>query len=153
MELIKNIVGAEPDKQVKSNYFKVSEKNEKGKTVPYPASNPIHIAKVVGAELTKHKNFMGFDEDGVMLKMEEDGVEKDWFIPKYVSDKNNKNYGKFDYKFEAFADIEIGDMVEVEFMEKGKFGFTRIDKVGAKVNVDDIPVIEEGEIDPKSIPF
>ena len=113
--------------------------------MPYPKDNPIHIVKVLEAEMTNHKNYMGFDEEGVMLKLEEDGIEKNWFIPKYVSDKNNKNYGMFDYKFEAFSNIEIGDVIEVEFMEKGKFGFTRINLAGVKKGFDDmdIPVIED----------
>ena len=84
--------------------------------------------------------------EGVNLFFDEDGVEKKYFIPTYINDKNSDKYGKFHYLFEKFADIEEGEMLEIEYVKKGLTGFVDVRRLENKIpEYSDIPVINEDE--------
>lgn len=152
MKLIKDEVMASPEKLNRGSFLELCPKNEKG----IPTSNGVHHVKLLRGEVGENKDYKTQKmEEGIRLFFEEDGIEKQYFVPKLINDKNNEKHGKFHYLFERFADIEEGDLLDMEFVKRGMKGFIDVRPSGGVplVNTDDIPVIEEGEIDPKSIPF
>jgi hypothetical protein len=141
MDYIKNKIKNEPSKTNRSNWLELAKKDERG--VPMPTG--VHRVRLLRGEESRRTNFRGIDEEGIMLYFEEDGIEKQYFIPTYVSDKNSDNYGKFHYLFENFANIEEGAELEMEYVKKGKAGFVNVKLVGKQQGYDDetIPVIED----------
>ncbi len=155
MNIIKNIIQKEPDKVNRGSFLELAKKE--GNTT---VSTGIHQVKLLRGETGTKNNFMtGKPEEGIDLYFEEDGVEKKYFIPTYVNDKNSDKFGKFHYLFERFADIPEGSFLEMEYIKKGKSGFidVRTGNPGLPTisvdGVNEIPVVEDDEIDVKDIPF
>ena len=140
MELIKTKLTAEPDKQNRGNWLELAKKDERG--VPMPTG--VHRVKLLKGEEDKKINFRGIEEDGIMLYFDEAGIEKKYFVPIYVNDKNSDNYGKFHYLFEKFGQINEGSDLEMEYVRKGKAGYVDVRVVGKdNLSIDDIPVVED----------
>lgn len=157
MDLIKNTIAKEPDKITRGSFLQLVR--QEGKTT---VSTGVHHVKLLRGENSSKNNFKtGKPEEGVDLYFEEDGIEKKYFVPTYVNDKNSDKYGKFHYLFEKFADIPEGSLLELEYIKKGITGFIDVRAKGgnvsshvAQITTDEIPVVEDNaEIDPKDIPF
>ncbi|MCX6724221.1 MAG: hypothetical protein NT155_03580 [Candidatus Staskawiczbacteria bacterium] len=146
MDTIKRYLAQYPDRVTKNDYLELAKKNEKG----VPMSTGVHIVTLLKCEnATRDTEYRG-EEKGINLIVDEDGVEKKYFVPMFVTDKNSPNYGKFHYLFQKFEDIEEDTMLEMEFVRKGARGYVdvRIHDVGNnikdnKADTNDIPVIEE----------
>jgi len=147
MEIVKKYIQNEPDKKTRSNWLELAKKDSRGIPMPYPPDNPVHRVKLLRGEEGTKTNYRGIEEKGVFLTFLEDGIEKKYFVPIYVTDKNSENYGKFNYLFQAFENINEGDELEMEYVRKGKTGFVDVRRAGEKRNEDDIPVIEDAPID------
>jgi hypothetical protein len=147
MELIKKEVEASPEKANRANFLELAKKDSKGIPQPHPSDNPIHIVKLLRGEEGTNKDFLGKEQEGVWLFFDENGIEKKYFVQKLVTDKNSEKYGKFNYLFEKFADIEEDQMLEMEYVKKGMKGYVDVRPSGVVpiVDVDDIPVIEDQE--------
>ena len=151
MESLKKIVEASPEKANKGAFLELCPKNDKG----IPTSNGVHKVKLLRGEPATNKDYKTQkDVDGVNLFFEENGVEKSYFVPELVNDKNSDKFGKFHYLFERFADIPEGSVLEIEFVKRGMKGFVDVRTGTPTIQEDEIPVIEDGsDIDPKDIPF
>lgn len=148
MESIKRALQSEPEKVNRATFLELAKKDDKG----VPRSTGVHHVKLLRGEEATNKDFKTQkDVEGVKLFFEEDGIEKVYFVPKYVVDKNSDKYGKFHYLFEKFADIEEGSLLEIEFVKKGLAGYVDVRAEGIS-KVEEIPVIEDN-INPKDIPF
>lgn len=143
MESLKKIIEENPEKVNRANFLELAKKDAKG----IPQSTGIHHVKLLRGEEGINKDFQGKEQEGVWLFFYEGGVEKKYFVPKLVTDKNNDKYGKFNYLFEKFADIEEGAFLTMEYVKKGMKGFVevKIDEVGQmpQVTVKEIPIIED----------
>ena len=152
MKSIKEALQAEPENVMRSAFLKLAEKDEKG----VPRSTGVHHVKLIRGEKGTNKDFHGKVEEGVWLYFEEDGIEKKYFVQEKYNDKNQEDkYGKFYYLFEKFADIEEGTLLDIEFVKNGLRGYVDVRPAEGVplVNIDEIPVIEEDEVNVKDIPF
>ena len=147
MDLIKSIIQKYPEKQNKGNWLELAKKDDRGVPMPYPVDNPVHRVKLIKGENDQKENYRGIKEDGVMLYFDEDGVEKKYFVPMTVNDRNSPNFGKFHYLYERFSDIKEGDLLDMEFVRKGKTGFVDVKRVGVDVDDSEIPIIDDSNVD------
>jgi hypothetical protein len=139
MDLIKKEIKNNPDKVVSRKFLELAKKDSRG----VPVSTGVHKVKLLRGEEQEKENYRGIVEEGIMLYFDENGSEKQYFVPKFVSDKNSENYGNFHYLYERFADIEEGEEIEMEFIKSGKIGYIDVRKLN--VADDSIPAVEEEE--------
>lgn len=148
MKIIREELQKNPDKVNMRTFLELAKKDERG--IPQP--NGIHTVKLLRGEEDERTNYKGILEEGIMLYFEEEGIEKKYFIAKFINDKNSDNYGKFHYLYERFADIEEGDELEMEYIRKGKTGYIDVRKVSdqefpsesePEISEEDIPIVED----------
>ena len=143
MQSIKKMLEQYPDKATGSSFLELAKKDERG----IPRSTGVHIVRLVRGEPFIKNDEYHRNVEGTNLIFEEDGVEKKYFMPTYVTDKNSPNFGKFGYLYQKFADIEEDTMLEMEYIKKGVRGFVDVriynPKAKRMIRDEEIPVIEE----------
>ncbi|MFW6173505.1 MAG: hypothetical protein ACOC5T_07165 [Elusimicrobiota bacterium] len=145
MEIIKKEIQNNPDKvndYSKFKWLEIFKKDDRG--VPMPTGT--HTLKVTGAEEFNRTTQYKGKQEGVIMKFKEGEEDVQYFVPKWKDGEEGKT---FHYLFTAFADIEKGDIIEMEGKRKGKDNnFTEVRPLGQTTN-DDIPIVDEPEYEPE----
>jgi len=121
-----------------------------------------HIVKFIEDKVINSTNFRtGKPEEKVKYIFEEDGKKKFYETAIFRIDPET-NKKKLSHFVQKMADFEYGDLLEMEYkpIPGTPRGFIEINKVKESeeetqeiVNEDEIPVIEDEEINPDEIPF
>lgn len=149
-------------------YLELAKKDERG----IPRTTGTHRVRFIKDEIVRDVNvFVGKEKtlkvQGIRYYFFENGEEKIYDVPLYQKDyyvalvKGGKRENKYHYLLDKFADIEEGDEIEIEYIQKGEDGFIDVRRVsdGVVVSDDDFVVNEKKseekkiDVDPFSEPL
>jgi hypothetical protein len=137
--------------------LELAKKDENG----VPRTTGKHICTILRDEkridIREYTGASSYKEvTGIRYWFNDNGVERFYDVPLFAKGTADKPH----YLISAFAELNEGDKVSLEYIKKGDKGFVEVQKVGSGNTTthegDEIPVIsldDEEDVSPADIPF
>ena len=139
---------AKEDGKVSEPFLQLAKKVTKEDGTPGGTeSTGVHKVKFIGDEVVEVLPYLASKRvPGIKYLFEEKGSN-------YTYERKMFNQeGNLDYFIERMKEYDIGDDLTLEYIKKGATGYVEVKYVGDMPKEDDVPVIEEKDIDINEIP-